>query len=30
VPGFPVGDKKPEGPDKENVDRLKAIAAEVG
>jgi len=29
VPGFPVGDKKPEGPDKENVDRLKAIAAEV-
>ena len=30
VPGFPVGDEKPEGPDKENVDRLKAIAAEVG
>ena len=30
VPGFPVGDKKPDGPDKENVDRLKAIAAEVG
>jgi len=30
VPGFPVGDKKPEGPDKENVDRLKAIAVEVG
>jgi len=30
VPGFPVGGKKPEGPDKENVDRLKAIAAEVG
>ena len=29
VPGFPVGDKKPEGPDKENVERLKAIAAEV-
>ena len=29
VPGFPKGDKKPEGPDKENVDRLKAIAAEV-
>ena len=30
VPGFPTGDKKPEGPDKENVDRLKAIAVEVG
>jgi deoxyribonuclease-4 len=30
VPGFSKGDKKPEGPDKENVDRLKAIAAEVG
>jgi deoxyribonuclease-4 len=29
VPGFPVGDKKPEGPDKENVARLKAIATEV-
>ncbi len=30
VPGFPKGGKKPEGPDKENVDILKAIAAEVG
>jgi deoxyribonuclease-4 len=30
VQGFPVGDKKPDGPDKENVDRLRAIAAEVG
>jgi deoxyribonuclease-4 len=25
VPGFPVGGKKPDGPDKENVDRLRAI-----
>jgi deoxyribonuclease-4 len=30
VPGFPKEGKKPEGPDKENVDRLKAIAAAVG
>jgi deoxyribonuclease-4 len=30
VPGFPKEGKKPEGPDKENVDILKAIAAEVG
>jgi deoxyribonuclease-4 len=30
VPGFPREGKKPEGPDKENVDRLKAIAAAVG
>jgi deoxyribonuclease-4 len=29
VPGFPKEGKKPEGPDKENVDRLKAIAAAV-
>jgi deoxyribonuclease-4 len=29
VPGFPKEGKKPEGPDKENVDRLKAIAATV-
>jgi len=27
VPGFPQEGRKPEGPDKENVDRLKAIAA---
>jgi len=27
VPGFPKEGKKPEGPDKENVDRLKEIAA---
>ena len=30
VPGFPKEGKKAEGPDKENVDRLKAIAAGVG
>jgi deoxyribonuclease-4 len=30
VPGFPKEGKKPEGPDKENVDRLKAIAGAVG
>jgi len=30
VPGFPKEGKKPEGPDKENVDRLKEIAAAVG
>ncbi len=30
VPGFPKEGKKGEGPDKENVDRLKAIAAAVG
>jgi len=30
VPGFPTEGKKPAGPDKENVDRLKAIAAAVG
>jgi len=30
VPGFPREGKKPAGPDKENVDRLKAIAAAVG
>jgi deoxyribonuclease-4 len=30
VPGFPEEGKKPEGPDKENVDRLKKIAAAVG
>jgi deoxyribonuclease-4 len=30
VPGFPKEGRKPEGPDKENVDILKAIAAEVG
>jgi deoxyribonuclease-4 len=29
VPGFPKEGKKAEGPDKENVDRLKAIAAGV-
>jgi deoxyribonuclease-4 len=29
VPGFPKEGRKPEGPDKENVDRLKAIAAAV-
>ena len=29
VPGFPKEGKKAEGPDKENVDRLKAIAAVV-
>ncbi len=29
VPGFPKEGAKPEGPDKENVDRLKAIAAAV-
>jgi len=30
VPGFPKEGKKAGGPDKENVDRLKAIAAAVG
>jgi deoxyribonuclease-4 len=30
VPGFPKEGRKPEGPDKENVDRLKAIAVAVG
>jgi deoxyribonuclease-4 len=30
VPGFPKEGKKPEGPDKENVDILKAIAAKAG
>jgi deoxyribonuclease-4 len=30
VPGFPKEGKKAEGPDKENVDRLKAIARAVG
>jgi deoxyribonuclease-4 len=29
VPGFPIGDKKPDGPDKENVDRLKALRGDT-